>query len=97
MGDYLFVVAALTLFMFFWIDLFQSWYSKFLTRRGLAPQTIRTLMLIFWVVLTLVFWYTLLHRGMPDEFTIGHFAYALFIYALFHLLKAVFKRNHPSQ
>lgn len=93
MGEYLFIVTALTLFMFFWIDIFQSWYIKFLTRQGLSAKKIRTMMLILWVVLTIVFWYTLLHRGMPAEFTIGHFAFALFIFSLFGLLKTISKRN----
>jgi hypothetical protein len=92
-GDYLFVVTALTLFMFFWIDIFRSWYVKFLTRRGVSATTIRTMMLILWVTLTLVFWYTLLHRGMPEEFTIGHFAFALFIFSIYSLFRTVFKRQ----
>ncbi len=97
MGEYLFVVTALTLFMFFWIDVFRSWYVKFLSRRGTSAKSIRILMLIFWVTLTLVFWYTLLHRGMPKEFTIGHFAFALFIFSMYGLIRTIFKRNKSSE
>ena len=79
--------------MLLWIDVFRRWYGKFLTSRGLSEQSINNMMRIFWVLLTLVFWYTLLHRGMPDEFSITHFAYALFIFSFYRLLKAFFVRK----
>ncbi|MBN1466251.1 hypothetical protein JXA02_10840 [candidate division KSB1 bacterium] len=88
MGEHLFSVTLITLFMFFWIDIFRSWYVKFLTRRRVAKKTIDNLMRILWSILALVFWYTLMHRGMPEEFDITHFSYALFIFSLYGLLRA---------
>jgi len=92
-GDHLFVVTAITLFMFFWINLFRKWYGGFLRKRGLSESSITNLMRIFWVIMTTIFWYTLLHRGMPSEFTITHFAYALFIFSLFGLIRAFWPRK----
>ena len=92
-GDNLFIVTVLTLFMFFWIDIFRPWYIKFLTKRGLSEKSISTMMRILWVILTIIFWYTLLHRGMPDEFTITHFTYALFIFSLYGLIKSFLVRK----
>ncbi len=97
MGEYIFVVTILTLFMFFWIEIFRSWYIKFLTQRGVTPETIRAMLLILWVILAIVFWFTLLHRGMPTEFTIGHFAFALFIFSLFNLVRTLVSRKKSSE
>ena len=88
MGEHILSVTLITLFMFFWIDIFRSWYSKFLTRRGMTAKTIDNLMRILWIILTTVFWFTLLHRGMPEEFGITHFSYTLFIFSLYGLLRA---------
>jgi len=92
MGEHLFIVTLITLFMFFWIDIFRSWYIKFLTRRGVSEKIIINLMRILWLILTAVFWYTLLHRGMPKEFGITHFSYTLFIFSLYGLLQAFLRR-----
>ncbi len=86
MGKHLFVVALISLFMFLWIDVFKKWYVAFLQRRSMPARSITTMMRILWVILTLIFWYTLLHRGMPKEFSITHFAFALFVYSLYNLL-----------
>lgn len=93
MGKHLFVVTAMSLFMLFWIEIFQTWYKKFLSKRGMSPDRIRSMLRILWVILTLVFWYTLLHRGMPVEFTITHFSYTLFIFSLYGLLRTFYKRE----
>ena len=92
MGKHLFVVTLISLFMLLWIDVFRRWYVKFLAQRSISAKNINTMMRIFWVMLTLVFWYTLLHRGMPDEFSITHFAYALFVFAFYNLATSFFKK-----
>lgn len=93
MGQHLFVVTLISLFMFFWIDVFQSWYVKFLSKRGMSSKRIAAMIRILWAILTLVFWYTLLHRGMPAEFTITHFSYTLFIFSLYGLLRSLLVRQ----
>ena len=97
MGDHLFIVTLVTLFMFFWIDIFRSWYIKFLTGRGVSEKIIKNLMRILWLILTSVFWYTLLYRGMPEEFTITHFSYALFIFSLYGMIKAFWPQRKREE
>ncbi len=87
MGDHLFVVTLVTLFMMFWIDVFRNWYRRFLSKRGMSERNIRNMMRIQWVILAIIFWYTLLHRGMPPEFNITHFSFALFVFSLYGLIK----------
>jgi len=96
MGKHLFVVSFLTLFMFIWIDVFRRWYFLFLRRRGMSVRSSNTMMRIFWVLLTMVFWYTLLQRGMPKEFSITHFAFALYIFSFYGMLRSFFRKNTPS-
>lgn len=90
MGEHLLIVTVMTLFMFFWIEIFQTWYKKFLSKRGMSEKRVRSMLRILWVILALVFWYTLLHRGMPTEFTITHFSYTLFIFSLYGLLRSLY-------
>ncbi len=93
MGEHLFVVSALTLFMFFWIDVFRKWYARFLMRRGMSRRNVNSMMRILWIILAILFWYTLLHRGMPAEFNITHFSYTLFIFSLYGFLREIFFRR----
>jgi len=93
MGTHLFVVSLLTLFMFIWIDVFRRWYFLFLRRRGMSVKSSNAMLRIFWVLLTMVFWYTLLYRGMPEEFTITHFAYALFVFSFYGLIRSFFRKS----
>jgi hypothetical protein len=92
MGKHLFVVTLISLFMLLWIDVFKSWYTKFLAQRGISSKSINTLMRILWVILTMVFWYTLLHRGMPEEFSITHFSFALFVFSFYNLFRSFFRK-----
>ena len=96
MGKHLFVVALISLFMLLWIDVFKRWYGRFLARRGMSLKNINTMMRIFWVILAMIFWYTLLHRGMPTEFSITHFAFTLFVYAFYNLIASFFRRSAAS-
>jgi len=91
-GEHLFTVLLLTLFMFFWLDVFWNWYEKFLARFGFTLPLIKLFKRIFWLLMTIIFWFTLLHRGFPKEFTITHFAFALFILCLYNAIKSFFKK-----
>ena len=93
MGEHLFVVTLVTLFMLFWIDVFRSWYTRFLEKRGMSARNIRNMLRIQWAVLALIFWYTLLHRGMPEELSITHFAFSLFVFSLYGLLRSTFSKK----
>lgn len=96
MGKHLFVVSFLTLFMFIWIDVFKRWYLFFLRKRGVSARNRNAMVRIFWVILTTVFWYTLLQRGMPKEFTITHFAFALFVFSFYCLGRSFFRKSTSS-
>ncbi len=96
MGEHLLIVSAITLFMFFWIDIFRKWYARFLLQRGMSPAAVNSMMRILWIILAIVFWYTLLYRGMPAEFNITHFSFTLFIFSLYGLLRGFIFRNKNS-
>jgi len=88
MGENIFSVTLITLLMFFWIDIFRNWYIKFLKKRGVPERALRLAIRALWIILTMLFWYTLLQRGLPEEFTFVHFAYPLFIFSLYGLLRS---------
>lgn len=92
MGDKLFIVTVLTLFMFLGIDWFTNWYNKFLTNSITTLKYRTTLLKLVWAISALIFWIALLKKAMPESFTISYFLFALFIFSLFGLLKSVFRK-----
>ena len=89
MGEKLLSVSLMTLLMFFAIEWFYKWYGLFLSRRPLTEKLRRSVLRVFWVLLSTIFWLTLSRNELPDEFTITHFSFSLFIFSLFGLLKSL--------
>ena len=92
MGDKLFVVTALTLFMFWGIDWFTRWYDKFLENSLITFKYRKTLVKLVWAISATIFWIALFKKAMPDSFSISYFLFALFIFSLFGLLRSVFSK-----
>jgi hypothetical protein len=88
LGEKLLVVSILTLVWLALIEWFSRWYALFLRPR--VNTIVRsTLMKIFWALLTIIFWVTLIRRGLPSEFDITHFSFALFVYSLYRLIRSL--------
>jgi len=92
MGDKLFVVTALTLFMFLGIDWFSRWYDNFLTNSVVSSKYRKTLLKMVWAISATCFWIALFKKAMPDSFSISYFLFALFIFSLFGLIRSVLTR-----
>jgi hypothetical protein len=75
------------------IDYFVKWYRKFLAKRNISKEVTLQLLKIFYALLAIIFWYALVRRGMPKEFTITHFAFTLFVYSAFRLLVAFISKD----
>ena len=93
MGEKLLSVSLMTLLMLFAIDGFNRWYGTFIRRRSVTERMRRSVLTVFWVLLATLFWFTLIRNGLPEEFTITHFSFALFIYSLFGLIKSLRRAN----
>ncbi len=91
MGEHILSISLLTLFMFFWLGVFWKWYNKFLQKIGFDEHVIRFAKRLFWTVMALIFWFTLINGELPNEFTLGHFAFALFIYSLYQTINSFAK------
>jgi hypothetical protein len=96
MGKYFLIVTLLILFLLAWMDVFLKWYPRFLERRGASAELKLTLQRIFWLVMAILFWHTLLQRGMPEEFSITHFAYTLFVVSIYGVIKSFFNRKNSE-
>jgi len=88
MGEHILSISLLTLFMFFWLDVFWKWYNTFLLKIGFDHHVIRFAKRLFWTVMALIFWFTLINGELPEQFTLGHFAFALFIYSLYQTIRS---------
>ena len=98
LGQNLFVVTFLSLIMFYMIDWFSRWYPTYLDRFYRSAIFKRNLLRIWWAILAALFWFALLRKSMPDEFSITHFSFALFIFSLYRLLKSLIgKKPTPEE
>ncbi|NOZ56656.1 MAG: hypothetical protein GXO73_07700 [Calditrichaeota bacterium] len=86
MGEKLLTATVASLVIIWAIDWFDGWYERFLERRGLSPQLRKNFRMIQWVVLALLFWFSLVNAGLPPKFGSAFFLYVLFIYSLRGLL-----------
>lgn len=93
MGEKLLSVTLLTLLMFLGIDWFAGWYNRFLARSILSSRFRTRIVRLVWVISAFLFWITLYRRALPDAFGITHFAFALFVFSLFGLLKTLFSKS----
>ena len=86
MGEKLLTATVASLVIIWAIDWFDGWYDRFLERRGLNPRLRKNFRMIQWVVLALLFWFSLVNAGLPPKFGSAFFLYVLFIYSLRGLL-----------
>jgi hypothetical protein len=91
-GSRLFVVSLLTLLMFLVMDWFSRWYNSFLTKRHGSEELRVNINRVMWILLALVFWYSLIQRGLPAVFDITYFSYSLFMYALFRFFQTFYNK-----
>ena len=88
MGEKLLTATVASLVLIGAVDWFDGWYRQFLTRRGVSPTLQKRLRMVQWVLLALLFWYSLLSVGMPTRFGTPFFLFVLFIYSLRGLIAA---------
>lgn len=82
MGEKLLTATVASLALIGAVDWFDSWYNRFLSRRGISAVLRKRFRMVQWVVLALLFWYSLLSAGMPPRFGAPFFLFVLFIYSL---------------
>jgi hypothetical protein len=87
LGEKLLSVTIMTLFMFLGIDWFVRWYKKFLSRSVLNDQFRKIIIRLVWIISATIFWFTLYRGALPQSFTKTHFAFALFVFSIFGLLR----------
>ncbi len=82
MGENLFLMLTAGVLLVSGTDLFVRWYTVYLGKRGFPPILQRHLVQIQWVVLSLFFWNILYRNFLPEQFTLSHVLFALFIFSL---------------
>lgn len=93
MGLKLMTTTLGSLILIFAMDFFIQWYRKFLDRFSLDAKTKLLINRIFWVVMALLFWRSLLYYGFPEQFGMPFLLFVLFIYSVRGLIIALFKKS----
>lgn len=96
MGAKLLSISAGSLVLIWSIDLFTSWYARFL-ERWMPNVKMRTLLgQLVWAFLAVIFWNVLYHSYLPESFSPTYFFFVLFIYSV-HGLIASLIRGHRKK
>ncbi|MCA9734371.1 hypothetical protein KC799_19715 [candidate division KSB1 bacterium] len=93
MGKNLFTILIGSIVFLVVIDLFELWYRKFLKNYLKTPHIVRHILQVKWVVLAFLFWNGLYRYFLPEEFTMSHLLFALFVYSLRGLAAETFRRD----
>ncbi|KAA3653677.1 MAG: hypothetical protein DWQ10_18230 [Calditrichaeota bacterium] len=93
MGKNLFIVLTGSIIFLLVIDLFEIWYRRFLKNYVASEHIARTILQVKWVLLAFLFWNALYRYFLPEEFTISHLLFALFVYSLRGLAAETFRRD----
>lgn len=93
MGGRIFLVIILSMIMIIIIDLFPRWYSMFLNKMRIEAGMQRLFVRLAYVLLTFIFWESLVARQDFREITVSHFLFALFIFCLYKLIRSFQKQS----
>jgi hypothetical protein len=90
-GKNLFTVTLCSLLLLGVIDVFVSWYKKFLSR-WMPNYHIRVLLIhSVWALLAILFWNTLYRNHLPDSFSLTYLFFVSFIYSVRGLAESFIK------
>jgi len=89
LGAKLLTISASSLVLIWSIDLFTSWYARFL-ERWMPNDKIRTLLgQLVWALLAVIFWNVLYRNHLPESFSPTYFFFVLFIYSVHGLIASL--------
>ena len=93
MGLRLLVVVIASLILIFLIDIFISWYEKFLRYRFSNDRIILQIKRLVWIILALLFWMNLSARRMLSSIDISHLLFVVFIFCVYGFLVTFYKKR----
>lgn len=97
MGAKLLTISAGSLVLIWSIDLFTSWYDRFL-ERWMPNVKIRILLgQLVWAFLAIIFWSVLYRNYMPVSFSPTYFFFVLFIYSVHGLIASLIKGRRKNR
>lgn len=96
MGTNLLIISLGSLILIWSIDFFTTWYAKFL-RRWMPDSRIRVLLgQLFWAILSVTFWFSLVNDDLSKLLSTTYFFFVLFIYSVRGLVHSLVRRNDKN-